>query len=187
MLKHAALLCELIQKAGHSRNYPLIGAEIGVKKAGTSAALLRTFPNLVLFMVDPWKEYPAVDGVRRVPQEAQDRRYAEAMANTDFAFDRRVVFRMPSVEAARLVGARMLDFVFVDGDHRENAAYDDCDFWYGKVTLGGLFCGHDYYREDKAGRRRPGFKTVKAAVDRFAAEIGKPVQLPGGTMWQIER
>lgn len=147
---HRNALVELIRQHDNS---PAVGAEIGVHKGRTSGLLLKTFPNLRLYMVDSW-----------VWQEgAED----AAFANTSFAGDRIQMLKGDSVKMAREV-MDGLDFVFIDGDHTKAGCLRDMMAYWPKVREGGLFCGHDY--------RKPDFPGVDEAVAAFAEMHGVEFQ-----------
>ncbi len=114
------------------------GAEIGVFDGGTSWYLLRSFPQLRLFGVDPYLAYPEYDQsrMRQAEQTAVDRL-------AQFG-ERSIRIKESSVSAAKAIPEECLDFVFVDGDHTYDAVVEDIKAWYPKVHAGGLFCGHDY-------------------------------------------
>jgi predicted O-methyltransferase YrrM len=50
---------------------------------------------------------------------------------------------MSSQEAAVIFAENVADMVFLDADHRYNAALSDIIAWLPKVKLGGVICGHD--------------------------------------------
>ena len=51
-----------------------------------------------------------------------------------------------SVEAARLVPDGSLDFVFIDGDHSDDAVTTDVYTWWPKLKPTGFMGGHDYIK-----------------------------------------
>lgn len=167
---HRPKLVELIRR--HAR-VAFIGAEIGVSNGKTSELLLRTFPKMVLVMVDTWMP-PAQgspywltgDTCARATREQQDDRYATAMHRTQKYQERRIVLRMPSTIAARHKDAPMLDFCFVDDDHSYEGCKASLEAWWPKVKDGGLFAAHDYGKPDKPG--------VTKAVDEFFGRLGLP-------------
>lgn len=57
-----------------------------------------------------------------------------------------------------------IDFLFIDGDHREDAVLDDLEHWVDHVRPGGLVSGHDI-----DGPHGP---AVKAAVEKYCSENG---------------
>lgn len=52
---------------------------------------------------------------------------------------------MPSIEAAKLVPDKSLDYIYIDGDHRYEGFMDDLNAWYPKLADGGMIAGHDYF------------------------------------------
>ena len=158
------------------------GAEIGVDSGDTSAFLLRRFPRLRLFMVDPWVQpdksseyFRSADGCARQSQACFDRAFATAMRQTHFARRRRIVIRMPSPAAAKMI-SHYLDFVYIDAEHTYSGCLADMDAWYPKLHPGGILCGHDY------NYRSPRFAVPKA-VDEFAKEHGLKIEVGKGSVW----
>jgi hypothetical protein len=144
----------------------ITGAEIGVKAADTSKRLLQARPLLTLIMVDPW-EVPkkgssydlSDDDNAHKSQTAHETHYKISCDAVKFAGARAVIKRMYSVEAAKQVPDKSLDFVFIDGDHSYVGCSHDIKLWLPKIKSGGFISGHDY-----AHPRLPG---VKKAVDEM--------------------
>jgi len=118
----------------------LVGAEVGVYRGRNAATLLHCCPLLRLYMVDLWGAPTAANG--QVMQT--DQRYCdEALAETEFARDRREIVQCASPQAAELVPDE-LDFVFVDADHRYSHCFADLVAWWPKLKPGGILFAHDF-------------------------------------------
>ena len=157
-------LVELVQ----SLNKPnAVVVEVGVHRGRTTEQLLKTFPGITVFMVDPWGTW--IDG-REITPEMQAGFMAEALQRTDFAADRRVVCRKTSEEMAAESG--MADLVFIDAQHDYESVRRDLVAWNPKVRPGGIFCGHDYNGNHKG---------VIRAVDEFF--VGKEFAVAEGSVW----
>lgn len=150
--------------------HPVIGVEVGVH-AGELSAMLLTHPGLRLIMVDPWA--PFAFGETQLTQEDQDWLSLEAARVTGFAVDRRVIVRMPSVEAATYMRESILDFVFLDADHTYESVRADIALWLPHVKPGGFIAGHDY------NRATPG--VAQAVHEAF----GPNVDLAADTVWRV--
>jgi len=133
------------------------GAEIGVLYGDTSFYLLKELPSLTLFSVDPYVAYQ--DGDRERAQ-AELNQY-EAITRDKLAGfgPRSQMIKKFSVDAARDIPDRSLDFVFIDANHDYDSVQKDIAAWYPKVRPHGLISGHDYRS----------FTGVTKAVDEFAA------------------
>jgi hypothetical protein len=88
------------------------------------------------------------------------------------------VIRVPSPEAAALVGQvgqgglhRTPHFVFIDGNHGQEAVSRDIEAWWGTGTE--WIAGHDYDR-----------KGVSSAVNE---RFGQEVEIRRGTCWITRR
>ncbi len=159
---------------------PMFGVEVGVHRGATSAILLRTFPQLVLAMVDLWGEWKDVTP-HTLEEQKQFRQ--QAMASTNFAESRRWIIGEDSAEAASvLLGGwwcpqtHKWDFVFIDADHSYEACRRDLGAWLPVVKT--LFCGHDY--------GKPEFG-VTQAVDEFCEEQGMKVNVTEGHIWWVRK
>lgn len=180
MLVVRDLVGEAIASTGQS---PPAAAEIGVARGQTSALLLRSYPTLRLHMVDPWSydpAYMATLGLRSntqlSTQEAWDEVHRMAMAATDFAADRRTVWRTTSLEAARQVADASLSLVFIDAVHTASAVATDVAAWWPKVMPGGIMAGDDYC-----------IGAVRKAAHVWAARTGLSLELRDKVWWVWKR
>ncbi len=162
-----------------------VGAEIGVFAGDMSAALLRSIPDLTLYMVDSWEgegaAYTGDSGDWHASLSAEKQRAYRAKAEkvTQDANGRAWIVPMRSHEAARTIPNRALDFVFIDADHSEEGCRSDIETWLPRLKPGGLLCGHDYGNTDF-----PKFGVTKA-VDAFAEQHGLTVDLGENFTWFI--
>lgn len=155
---------------------PTYGAEIGVYKGETSRLLLQTFPNLLLHMVDPWKQWSEDSSYRRhkrtgnLTQKEWDFVAIDAIGNVMEFENRYIIVKSTSHDAAEFIDG--LDFVFLDGNHMYEHIKEDIDLWILKIKQGGLLAGHDF------GGRYKG--VVKAVDNKFGREN---LILPGKRLW----
>jgi hypothetical protein len=82
------------------------------------------------------------------------------------------VFRLTSVEAAKLFPDKSLDLVYIDGDHRTESVIADITSWLPKIRKGGIISGHDYSH---------GWVTVRKGVDHHFK--GKHNKERGSVWW----
>ena len=156
------------------------GAEIGVWRGELSADLLRSFPDLYLFMIDLWE--PIVDSSMHDKDNsiaAMHEAMEAAHENTAFAADRRQLWKGASTVEAAGFSDRAFDFVFLDADHFYESTRPDLHAWWPKVRDGGIMAGHDY---NGVGDRRKGWG-VKRAVDEFFGQFGLEVHVESGLVW----
>ncbi len=162
---------------------PATGVEVGVFRGNTSEALLREFPQLTLWLVDPWRPFDGASTFDSRDQAAFDEDRDAAMYWTDFARQRRHAIREPSPAAASRFADHSLDFAFLDGNHLYEQVCQDIQAWWPKVREGGLLTGHDYgVYGDRDGRWG-----VRRAVDEFAAAIGRDPELGDDGMWGMKK
>lgn len=137
-----------------------VGAEIGVFRADTSEHLLKSFPNLTLYCIDPYLEYSEYESNRTQTNMSKHEEVAKARLSQ---FNQRVaLIKEFSVPAARKISDDSLDFVFIDAIHTYDAVMEDLHAWYPKVRKDGLIAGHDV-----------SWSGVKEAVEQFLAHTGK--------------
>lgn len=134
------------------------GAEVGVMRGYYSSVLLRTIPNLNLLSVDTW------GGI-------YSQYYALALkALSDFPGS--TILAGLSVDVARLLPDRWLDFVYLDAGHDYESVALDLRAWAPKVRAGGIISGHDYYIFKHSGN-----DGVIRAVDEYVAANGRELNL----------
>lgn len=168
------------------------GAEIGVFRGKTSAALLRHFPTLKLLMIDTWAP-PAPgssyaksgDGkLKNTPKQWREH-YDAAIDATQFALHRRAIWRADALSDLSdaiselsnrrgLLGEADFDFVFLDADHSYKGTKKALKMWVPRVRSGGLVAGHDY---------RQSYPGVIRAVDEAIEAGGFSIQRSSGTVW----
>jgi len=181
------VLAKLIARLGDG---PICGAEIGVAAGATSAWLLESFEELHLTMVDAWQEWPeghpyreSGDRCASLDANGHCRNWLTALAETEFAADRRRVLRGDSVEMAREIEPYSCDFVLIDGDHTCSGVRRDLAAWENRVRRNGLLCGHDIDHP----RDLKGIWGVRRAVEEYAQTVsGKLVVDSRATLWWFE-
>jgi hypothetical protein len=117
---------------------PLVGAEIGIYLGETAEYALRHLNLRQYIMVDPYKMY----GDMQRSQEDWTEIYNKVCSIFSNRSNAQVVREDSSIAASRFTDG-YFDFVYIDGDHSYEAVKKDLDAWFGKVRVGGVFCGHD--------------------------------------------
>ena len=113
-----------------------IGAEIGVKRGRNALQICKRVPGLKLICVDPWKPYTNI-----MTSERMKRYYETAKKNLkDFDI---TWMEMTSMEAAKKIGNKNLDFIYIDAIHTFDHVMMDLIRWCPKVRVGGIIYGHD--------------------------------------------
>ena len=147
---------------------PVVGVEIGVRKAECSIKLLAARPLLTLHLVDPWEEYTAEDSANCGRLYSQDKKnvdYQAALENLKPYAGRAIVHKMTSMQAAGVIQGE-LDFVFVDGNHSYEHTSFDINEWWGHLRPGGWMAIHDYQKK---------YEGVVRAVNEFVGKIDTSV------------
>lgn len=190
----AGLIVDVLQEAvDEGWPEPRIGVEVGVYRGETSAKLLQEFPDLELVMVDRWcvpdglKDGPWVDSgdscAKLKPAEHIDNYLAAQMA-TDFARARRIVMKMPSVDAASTIETVItdIDFAFIDDDHSYEGVTRSLQAWLPFVRSGGILAGHDYGHP----RNARGLFGVDKAVSEMLLEVDTELYTKGSVWWIVK-
>lgn len=164
---------------------PKFGAEIGVWKGETSAAICKEFPECHMLMVDTWKSWKPGDVyyekhvvMGRLGQEEWDKVFLEALSNATNSGGKFTFSNMTGQEAAVNVEEESLDFVYLDANHMYEEVLQDIRTWTPKVRKGGFVIGHDYGGiADTKGL----WGITKATHEVF----GNRVQVHGGLVWSV--
>lgn len=155
-------------------------AEVG-SWAGKSIAAFHAFAkeaqkHIVIHAVDTFKgeaANPTHKAILDAHGGSMEKHFMENMRALGIDTELRV-HPMSSIEAAGEFGARTLDAVFIDADHKEAAVRDDIAAWLPLVKHGGILAGHDY---DEEG--------VKAAVDAMLKPCGEVIT-KGRCWWFVK-
>lgn len=146
-------------------------AEIGVKAGGTSVNLLRSLPNLYLYMVDPWESSPEYAKISDIAHTS-NRFKAESM--TDEFGNRRMFCLMTCEEWCKnKLSKPVLHWAILDANH--DKVYENLVALWPLVECG--IMGR-HYRNTLPSGRKVEIKHVKDAVDRFCKEYGVTVDAP---------
>jgi hypothetical protein len=163
-------------------NEVIKGAEVGVSHGNLSVSLLTSFPQLFLWMIDPyellWEDGDNPTMPVTVEQAKAERECAKSA--TGFAEERRIVLQMFSVLASEFLNGTRLDFVFVDANHMYEPVREDVEAWWPTIREGGFISGHDY---NGVGDRRKGWGVKRAVDERF----GDAVNVLPGLVWWVEK
>jgi hypothetical protein len=152
----------------------LIGVEIGVCLGSTTKSFLSNIPNIQkLYAVDNYPTYIDWNGTD-MNEERQElmKQYAKDLLTP---FGDRVKFCYESsTEFGKTLKEESLDFVFIDGDHSDEASYADFWMYYPLVKKGGIFSGHDIVLE-----------SVRKSLERFLGENYSKTIMVSNNAWYI--
>lgn len=135
----------------------ITGIEIGLATGSSSYLLTSSCPNISkLYGIDPF-----------MPYKDWNSDILEDQINSMFDIFKENITLIPnlefihktSVDAANLFKDESVDFIFIDGDHSEQAVYNDLKMYVPKVKKGGIISGHDWFLE-----------SVRSAVITYATE-----------------
>lgn len=121
--------------------------EIGTAE-GYNAYSMLSHSDISLVLVDNYVESPEFE------QRALDRLQSFK--------DRIQIIRKDSIEASKDFPDGEFEYIYIDGGHEYETVLRDCIAWWPKLKEGGVFAGHDWWKE-----------SVKKAVLEFANTNGK--------------
>lgn len=150
--------------------------ELGVWRGEFARHILEHCPSIRrYYMMDPWTHLSHWNKPWNVEQAEFDKVYDEAIESTDFAAERRIVFRGQTVEVIEKIPDGSLDFVYIDADHTLRGISIDMIRTYPKVRIGGVIGGDDYSQSiwQHDDRFEPTLVCPFAAY--FAESIGAPL------------
>lgn len=159
-----------------------VGVEVGVMRGETSEMLLHFFPELKLYMVDPWdmlnSEYFQTDSKFYRKHGGSKQWYEDCKKIARRYPGRAILLREFSHIASYQFNNDSLDFVFIDGDHSYPAVYTDLLLWYPKIKPGGMLILHDYGAPQHIG-------VYNAYID-FANKYGLKIHTAENTLaWSV--
>ena len=130
-----------------------VGCEVGVSFGRNAEEILLSIPGLKLYLVDFYdyeNEYTTGNKrytPNRIRKSAKRRmRRLRRNENCDMEF-----IIKKSMDAVKDFKDNSLDFVYLDANHSFDYIMMDIIEWSKKVKVGGIICGHDYYRFKKIG------------------------------------
>jgi len=157
-MKNRIELAQHFAKLGFTK-----GVEVGVCDGIYSEKLMDNIPDLILYGIDPYTEYPGY------PKERIEEKRRQAIERLS-KYPNYILVEARSTEAAKLIPDKSIDFVFIDGAHDYESVMEDIKTWYPKVRDGGILSGHDYYQGKSGGMG------VMEAVDKFIKATGLELQ-----------
>ena len=149
-------------------------AEIGVANGDFSKDILDIAAPRRLHLIDPWEHQDRADYARdgnNVSDAEQEARFNAVLARFRDQIDGKTVcvHRDYADDAAIFFADSQLDWVYVDGMHTLDAAYQDLNIYQHKVKPDGFIVGHDSTNHAQAQRWNFG---VVEAVNRFVLDFG---------------
>jgi len=192
------LIQELLGARG-DRSDPLVVAEIGVFQARTAYWLLRNLPGISYIGVDPYRydfqdEKNTSSVINKWSQQGVFAEFDISNDNQSYSDELKAIssgalsklalfplrsqlWKMTSREAAALMPDRIVDLVFLDGDHSYAAVKNDIQLWLPKLSDGGILAGHDFGTNTQ----------VTEAVCEYAREYGTMLYLDCDSVWYTKQ
>jgi hypothetical protein len=148
-------------------------AEIGVANGDFSQDILTEAKPRRLHLIDPWEHQDRADyakDINNVFEREQDDRFNAVLARFRTQIDGGIVkiHRDYSEDAANFFGKEQLDWIYIDGMHTVDAAYNDLVTYAPKIREDGFIVGHDYTNHLQAQQWNFG---VVDAINRFVLDF----------------
>ena len=126
----------------HFDNKRIICIEIGTASGIWTEYVLRNYPNITLYTIDPYKHFLGEHYESGKPQDWHD--YIKSVADKRLSkYDNLVRLIKTSEEALDFL-PKNVDVVYIDGNHNDEYVNFDVNEYYPLVRIGGIFAGHDY-------------------------------------------
>ncbi len=112
-----------------------IAVEIGSYIGASSLLIAKGLnDNSILYCIDTWQNDAMTEG--------NWDSYKVFLENTKSVKNKITTIRKTSVEAGNNFN-KMIDFIFIDGDHSYEGVKKDVDIWFPKLKSGGIVVMHD--------------------------------------------
>lgn len=131
--------------------------EIGTGKGESACYLLENVPNLNVWTFDPYKAYQDWNGF--IDQVTLNKHMEVATKNFEGRLVTHIHETFDDFNLGGDVEGEQFDVVFIDGDHAEEAVYNDLKQTYPLLKAGGIMAVHD-----------TNLRTVLDAVYKFRDE-----------------
>lgn len=144
----------------------LIILEIGVFRGEFAKDILRITQPSELYLVDIWEGKWGSgdkDGNNYVEIGDMESVYLGLFNQTKDKANIHVV-RSKSVLFLQSCADNLFDVIYVDGDHTEEAVYNDMVHSFAKIKPNGLLMGHDYHHQ------------IEIAVNRFCRDYNQTIE-----------
>ena len=96
-----------------------------------------------VYAVDGWGlavDENNYDGIPKERLEKAEKIFRQKMSS----YNNVEIIKSISANAHQIFGNGKYDLIYIDGDHKEQAVYEDIKYWLPKVKKGGFISGHDY-------------------------------------------
>lgn len=164
-----------IEYIKNNTNKPLVGMEVGVYMGDHAINILQNLNIQKLYLVDPYVMYPDYN-VLDLPTSLEDAKIAAFNITKDYNVE--FIYKKFHEISSDFFGETYFDFIYIDGEHSEDAFILDIAKAFSLIKSTGILCGHDANFE---GIRRQLFelKAKSFEVQIFENDNG------GGFDWLI--
>lgn len=192
MKQYRRAFCDIIRaNIERFKREDIVVAEIGIKRAETSAEVMAMFPKIKMLLVDPWERlpdsHPSIAKWGDVPydQPTWDILYSESVKNLMPFRGQWILFRMRSEDAAQFIANDSVHALMIDSDHF--ACGEEIQRWWPKIMPGGVLLGDDY--SSKRAALSPPEKRrwdTRLAPLEFEKQTGLKLEVDG-RVWSFQK
>lgn len=156
------------------KNKPLVGAEVGVQHGAHSLNILKNLNVKKMYLIDPYTWYDGIDDGKNTKHNSFKQDAHRRMK----PYGDKIVFIEKFSHDAITDVKDLLDFVYIDGNHKYDYVKQDLEDYGRVVRIGGVICGHDFDMSD-----------VAHAVTEFASKNGMDVTALGHPCdwWMVKK
>lgn len=139
-IKRWHVISDLVEE--HGLKY---GAEVGVKEGENLFFIMEHCPELKMIGVDAWEQQLSEEDGEDYRSWNMGSMYEGVLKNAERYGERLTIMKKFSVDAAKHIEDKSLDFVFIDAQHTYDSLKADIQAWEPKLREGGFMLGHDIH------------------------------------------
>ena len=140
------LYVDMVKRAPADKpsNFVEIGSWLGRSACLMGVEIVNSRKHINLTCVDPWVDGGPDLRETKYFKELHGKPYDLFLRNINPVAQVIKAMKMPSLEAARFVPDKSVDFIMIDGDHSYEAVRDDIAAWLPKMKPGSIMSGDDF-------------------------------------------
>ena len=125
----------------------IVGAEIGVGGGANALSILELLDIKRLYLIDQYLPYRGLKYHGVWPENTNPKEIKENAIKYLAQYNDKIVWIFKLSEDAVNDIDELLDFVYIDGNHRYEYVKKDIELYLPIIKKGGLICGHDFKHE----------------------------------------
>lgn len=156
--------------------YPVIAAEIGVRRGDHALGILEIFNVNKLYLIDHFLPYQDHKFFKTEEDQSRNLKILKERINPFLNLNKVELIIDSSENANKLFKDEFFDFIYIDASHDYESVKKDLLIWWKKVKKNGVLSGHDYK-----------ISGVNIALKEFIKELNLKLTSFGDSDWIIEK